>query len=82
MLEEQITEAITVLKGNRDVFLSLRNFYQSLRENSQSPLKGICDSDLSSFAMQVDTFVWDSSMQIERGRLLADIVSARKQVVS
>ena len=81
ILEEQTTEAITVLKGNKDVFLSLRNFYQNLLENSESHLKGTCSSDLSSFTMQVDNFIYDSNMQIERGRLLADIIGSRKTVV-
>ena len=31
--------------------------------------------------MQVDNFIYDSNMQIERGRLLADIIGSRKTVV-
>jgi len=52
-----------------------------LLENSQTHLKASCGSDLSSFAMQVDGFIYDSNMQIERGKLLADIVAARKTMV-
>ncbi len=81
ILEEETNEAITVLKGNKDVFLSLRNFYQNLLENNQSNIKDTCRSDLSSFTSQIDNFIYDSDMQIERGRLLANIIASRKTVV-
>lgn len=80
-LEEQTTEAIMVLKGNNNVLLSLRDFYQRLRENEMFPLKDTCGSYLSEFATQVDSFIYDSNMQIERGRLLADNVAARRTMV-
>lgn len=80
-LEEQTTEAIMVLKGNSNVLLSLRDFYQHLQENTLFPLKDICRSDLSAFVNQVDSFIYDSNMQIERGRLLADNIAARRTMV-
>lgn len=80
-LEEQTTEAIMVLKGNSNVLLSLRDFYQRLRENELFPLKDICGSDLSTFATQVESFIYDSNMQIERGRLLADNIATRRTMV-
>ena len=80
-LEEQTTEAIMVLKGNSNVLLSLRDFYQHLGENDLFPLKDTCSSDLSAFANQVDSFIYDSNMQIERGRLLADNIAARRTMV-
>ena len=80
-LEEQTTEAIMVLKGNSKVLLSLRDFYQNLRKNDLFPLKDTCGSDLSAFASQVDSFIYDSNMQIERGRLLADNIAARRTMV-
>ena len=80
-LEEQTTEAIMVLKGNSNVLLSLRDFYQHLRENDLFPLKDTCGSDLSAFTNQVDSFIYDFNMQIERGRLLADNIAARRTMV-
>ena len=70
-----------VLKGNNNVLLSLRDFYTHLRLNDLFPLKDTCDSDLSAFATQVDSFIYDSNMQIERGRLLADHIAARRNMV-
>lgn len=80
-LEEQTTEAIMVLKGNSNVLLSLRDFYQHLREDDQFPLRDTCSSDLSAFATQIDSFIYDSNMQIERGRLLANTIAARRTMV-
>ena len=70
-----------VLKGNRNVLLSLRDFYQRLRKNDSFPLKDKCGSDLSAFGTQVESFMYDSNMQIERGRLLADNIAARRTMV-
>ena len=80
-LEEQTREAIMVLKGNSNVLLSLRDFYEHLRKNDLFPLKDTCGSDLSAFANQVDSFIYDSNMQIERGRLLADNIAGRRTMV-
>lgn len=80
-LEEQTTEAIMVLKGNSNVLQSLRDFYQHLRADDQSPFTATCSSDLSAFAAQIDSFIYDSNMQIERGRLLADTIAARRTMV-
>ena len=79
--EEDTAEAIMVMKGNSNVLLSLRNFYQQLLENDRFPLRDISRSDVISFTTQVDSFIYDSNMQIERGRLLADNIAARKTMV-
>ena len=70
-----------VLQGNIDVLSSLRDFYQSLAENSQFLLKQQSSLDILSFAKQVDSFIYDSNMQIKRGKLLAEIISGRKTIV-
>ena len=70
-----------VLKGNNNVLLSLRDFYQNLRKSDLFPLRDTCGLELSAFATQVDSFISDSNMQIERGRLLADNIAARRTVV-
>ena len=70
-----------VLQGNIDVLSSLRDFYQSLAENSQFLLKQQSSLDILSFAKQVDSFIYDSNMQIKRGKLLAEIISRRKPIV-
>ena len=80
-LEEQTAEAIMVLKGNNNVLLSLRDFYQDLRKNDLFPLKDTCASDLSAFVTQIDGFISDANMQIERGTLLANNIAARRTMV-
>lgn len=70
-----------VMRGNSNVLGSLRDFYRNLRENDQFPLKTTCGPDVSSFTAQVDSFIYDSNMQNERGRLLAENIAARKTMV-
>lgn len=81
-LEEQTSEATMALQGNADVLISLKNFYKALSENNDFPLKTICSSDIGMFLRQIDSFIYDSNMQIARGKLLAQIVAARKTIVS
>ena len=70
-----------VLKGNTNVFLSLRDFYQDLRMNDLFPLKDTCASELATFVTQINGFISDANMQIERGTLLADNIALRRTMV-
>ena len=70
-----------VLQGNIDVLLSLRDFYQGLLNNDGFPLKQTSSSDITTFADQINSFVYDSKMQIARGKLLSQNVAARKTIV-
>ena len=49
--------------------------------NDDFPLKNKCSSDIGIFVRQIDSFIYDSNMQIARGKLLAQIVAARKTIV-
>ena len=80
-LEEQTSEATMALQGNADVLTSLRTFYKSLGENDDFPLKNRCTSEISTFLRQIDSFIYDSNMQIARGKLLAQNIAGRKTIV-
>ena len=70
-----------VLEGNSDILTSLKRFYDGLRTNDRFPLKTSSGEELASFASQIDSFIYDSKLQIARGQLLAKIVSARKSII-
>ncbi|KAL8698878.1 MAG: hypothetical protein Q9201_006329 [Fulgogasparrea decipioides] len=80
-LEEQTNEATMALQGNADVLTSLGNFYKALSESDDFPLRKSCSSDIGAFLRQVDNFIYDSNMQIARGKLLAQTVAARKTII-
>lgn len=80
-LEESTNEAVMVLEGNSDILSSLKRFYEGLRTNDRFPLKTSASEELASFASQIDSFIYDSKLQIARGKLLANIVSARKSII-
>ena len=79
--EEQSTEAMMLMKGNSNVLKSLRDFHRNLRENDQFQLKESCRLEIDSFVTQLDSFIYDANMQIERGQLLAGKIAARKAIV-
>ena len=70
-----------VMRGNRNVLQSLQSFYRNLQCNDQFPLKTSCESDIFSFAAQVGSFVYDLEIYIDRGKLLAENIAARKTMV-
>ena len=70
------------MRGNTKVLQSLLAFYQDLRRNSKFSVGQACEADISSFASQVESFIYDSDMQIERAKLLGEILTARKTLVS
>ena len=70
------------LQGNVDVLTALRRFYVPLSENDDFPLRHNCSSDIRSFVRQLDSFIYDSNMQIARGKLLAEKIAGRKTIVS
>lgn len=80
-IDEQTSEATMALQGNADVLTSLRDFYQALSQNDDFPLGRSCRSDVGAFLRQMESFVYDSKMQIARGKLLGKIVAARKAIV-
>ncbi|KAL8690382.1 MAG: hypothetical protein Q9218_004161 [Villophora microphyllina] len=80
-LEEQTSEATMALQGNADVLTSLKDFYKALSENDDFPLRSSCGSDIGAFLRQIESFIYDSKMQVARGKLLAKIVAARKSIV-
>ncbi|KAL9581438.1 MAG: hypothetical protein Q9212_003902 [Teloschistes hypoglaucus] len=79
-IDEQTNEATMALQGNADVLTSVKDFYKTLSENDDFPLGQSCSSDIGAFLRQMESFVYDSKMQIARGKLLGKIVAARKTI--
>lgn len=77
-----MNEIIMILEANNDVLASLRNFYKAMHEDSAFTLGNACSEDLTSFAKKIDEMKHDSAMQVSRARLLVQITSDRKSLVS
>jgi len=82
--QDKTNEAVMILEANFDVLGSLRRFYVSLRELRELPqeFKEKCDNDISTFASRIENNMQDFKMQISRAKLLAEIASGRKELVS
>ena len=80
--QDKINEAIMVLETNCHVLRSLRNFYEALTENSSFPWWDTSRADIAIFARQVDEMIYDSNMQIARAKLLVQITTDRRDLVS
>ncbi|KAI4110034.1 MAG: hypothetical protein L6R37_000167 [Teloschistes peruensis] len=80
-IDEQTNEATMALQGNADVLTSVKDFYKALSENDDFPLGNSCSSDIGAFLRQMESFIYDSKMQIARGKLLGKIVAARKTII-
>lgn len=80
--QDKINEAIMVLETNCHVLGSLRKFYEALMENRDFPWRDTCRADIANFARQVDEMIYDSNMQIARAKLLIQITTDRRDLVS
>jgi hypothetical protein len=79
--EDKINEIVMVVEANNEVMANLRGFYESLRENSDFPLRDTSRNDVNAFATQVNNLIADLKMQAARAKLLARITSDRKSLV-
>lgn len=70
-----------VLEANTDVLASLRDFYKQLSENKQFDLRASCESHLLEFVSEINDMIYDSKMQIARGKVLVKITADRKSLV-
>lgn len=81
--QDKTNEAVMVLESNVDVIVALRRYYIALMDNSEFPdgLKRGCGGDVTAFAAHLDEIRNDFKMQTSRVRLLANIISDRKELV-
>ncbi|KAL8972469.1 MAG: hypothetical protein Q9197_002762 [Variospora fuerteventurae] len=80
--QDKMNEIIMVLEANNTVLASLRDFYKAMQGDSTFTLGNACCEDLTLFAKQIDEMKYDSAMQVSRARLLVQIISGRKKLVS
>lgn len=71
-----------ILEANNDVLASLRDFYKAMTKDTAFTLGNACCEDLALFAKLVDEMKQDSAMHVSRARLLVQITSDRKNLVS
>lgn len=71
-----------ILEANAHVLTSLRIFYERLLRNQDFPLRNTCREDVLDFAARIDDMNYDLKMQIARAKLLVQITSDRKNLVS
>lgn len=71
-----------VLESNVDVMTALRGYYVGLKANKYFSLKEGCEEDIDSFAANIDEIIDGLRMHISRAKLLAGIISDRKELVS
>jgi hypothetical protein len=71
-----------ILEANTHVLASLRKFYERLLKNPDFPLKTTCREDVLVFASRIEEIIYDLKMQIARAKLLVQITSDRRNLVS
>jgi len=80
--EEKIQKAVMLQESNTEVLESLKAFYGNVVENAGFPTKDENKEDLSQFKEQLQEMINDSKLQISRAKLLLQIASNRKSLVS
>lgn len=71
-----------ILEANAHILTSLRKFYKQLLGNQDFDLQNTCREDVLVFASRIDDMICDLNMQIARAKLLVQITSDRKNLVS
>jgi len=69
-------------ESNTEVLESLKMFYGNVVENTGFPTKDENKHDISQFKEQLQEMINDSKLQINRAKLLLQIASNRKSLVS
>ncbi|KAI4624880.1 uncharacterized protein J4E87_005361 [Alternaria ethzedia] len=80
---DNANQAVLLLNANIEILNSLRKFYVNLTNRADFPtsLKADCEHDLEVFLSQLDEIMKDLQRQLERARLIINIVNDRKELV-
>lgn len=71
-----------VLEANSYVLESLSEYYKSLLDSSDFEVMGLCREEILSFCSQINNMIQNSKMEIVRAKVLVQIASSRKALVS
>lgn len=71
-----------VLEANSYVLESLRAYYKGLLDSSDFGVMDLCRQEVLSFCSQIDNMIHNSKMEIVRVKILVQITSSRKALVS
>lgn len=80
--EEKANNVIMMLEANTEVLQSLEAFYKRLDKNEDFSTVEEVKFDLASFQARLHDMISDSKLQITRARLLVQITSNRKALVT
>lgn len=81
--QDQTNATVMVLESNAKIVRTLHSFYEDLvvREDFPDTLRKACEDHMYAFFSQLDEIMGDFDMQITRAKLLAKIISDRKELV-
>lgn len=71
-----------VLEANSYVLESLRTYYEALLDNSDFGIGDLCRKEILSFSSKINNMIQNSKMEIARAKILVQITSSRKALVS
>jgi hypothetical protein len=80
--KDKTSEASMILEANIAVIMGLRKFYVQLSTNKDFPLKEHSAKALEGFMASIDGIIGEFEMHNARAKLLKDIISDRKELVS
>jgi hypothetical protein len=80
--KDKTGEATMMLESNAKVLKVLQGYYIGLLDNQDFPLRTECQKSIHSFAARIEKNMDWMQIQADRARLLAGIISDRRELVS
>lgn len=80
-LSDQVSDVILSLEGNMDVIRALREFYYSLSQDPDFPLRTTCADYVTMFVKQTQNANYDLKLQLSRAKALSGRVLQRKDLM-
>lgn len=71
-----------ILEANSYVLESLGTYYKGLLNNSDFEIRDLCREEILSFCSKIDNMIQNSRMEIARAKVLVEIASGRRDLVS
>lgn len=71
-----------ILEANSYVLESLRTYYKGLLNNNDFGIRDLCREEILSFCSKIDNMIQNSRMEIARAKVLIQVASARRDLVS
>jgi hypothetical protein len=82
MLVDKVNEAKMIVESNSQVITSLRDYYKTLEESEDFPLRASCRGGIRAFIAKLDYKIVDFKMHAARADLLLRNSDDLKNIVS